>query len=68
MRPLYALLLLLAACGPLPVITDAPAMASYSTEEQQRIKSAYHALPADSPLRPVIRDCKALRNQVRATP
>jgi hypothetical protein len=54
------------ACAPQPVLTNAiPVFAHYTPEEQRAMGRAFDDLPSDSPLRPVIRDCKALRDEVR---
>ncbi|MCU1324997.1 MAG: hypothetical protein JWN34_367 [Bryobacterales bacterium] len=63
---MLAVLMTLAACQPAPVVTDSPAMAEYTPAQQRQMKRDFDALPADSSMRIVVRDCKALRNEIRA--
>lgn len=58
--------LFVTACTPQPVLTGTmPAFAHYTPHEQRAMGEAFDALPADSPLRRTIRDCHALRDQIR---
>jgi hypothetical protein len=60
----YILILMVVACQPRPVITDAPPIREYTPAQQKSMAEAYQ-LPACEPLRIVIKDCQVLRDQVR---
>jgi hypothetical protein len=52
------------ACGPHPVFTDAPAFAQYNTAQQKQMAQDFDSLPPD--IQQMLRDCKALGNEVRS--
>lgn len=59
------MLIALAACDA-AIITDAPAFTEYTAEQQAQMSAAFKALPGDSPLRRALKDCRALRDEIRA--
>jgi hypothetical protein len=61
------LVLLLTACQPTPISDVLPAFSTYTPKQQRQMKTDFDALPQKSSLRTVIRDCKALRDEIRAS-